>query len=209
MQMFNIPSSLFSNLMYLLLVAGVWFASLAVISPGTGLYEVLTLITLGGAGIGLFYIPINAWAFIPLILGMAAFLSSLWVRKLEGILLGISALLFSLGSVYLFQSKWDEPAVHPLLAIIVSLSTLGFYWFAIRKTIAAQRMRSIHDPSLVIGQTGVSRTAIEPVGTIYVGGENWSARSDQFIPAGAKVLVTGRKGLVLNVELVEIPQNHS
>ncbi len=207
--MLTIPSSLFSNLMYLLLVAGVWFASLAVISPGTGFYEVLTLITLGGAGIGLFYIPINAWAFIPLILGMAAFLSSLWIRKLEGILLGISALLFSLGSVYLFQSEWNEPAVHPVLAIVVSLSTLGFYWFAIRKTIAGQRMQSIHDPSLVVGQTGVSRTVIEPVGTIYVGGEYWSARSDQVIPVGAKVLVTGRKGLVLNVELVEIQLDQS
>ncbi|OGO16656.1 MAG: hypothetical protein A2Z14_09910 [Chloroflexi bacterium RBG_16_48_8] len=207
--MLTIPSSLFSNLVYLLFVAGVWFASLAVISPGTGLYEVLTLITLGGAGIGLFYLPINAWAFIPLILGMAAFLSSLWVKKLEGVLLGISALLFSLGSVYLFQSTWNEPAVHPLLAIVVSLSTLGFYWFAIRKTIAAQRMQSIHDPSLVVGQIGVTRTAIAPMGTVYVGGEVWSARSDISIPVSAEVLVTGRKGLVLNVELVDIPRNQS
>ena len=128
----TIPSSLISNLLYLLLVAGVWFASLALISPGTGLYEVLTLITLGGAGIGLLYVPFNAWAFVPLVLGVAAFLASLWVRKWEGPLLTISALLFSLGSIYLFQSTWSEPAVHPLLATVVSLSTLGFFWFAIR-----------------------------------------------------------------------------
>lgn len=207
--MFTIPSSLFSNLMYLLLVAGVWFSSLAVISPGTGLYEVLTLMTLGGVGIGLFYIPFNVWAFVPLILGMAAFLSSLWVKKLEGVLLGVSALLFSLGSVYLFQSTWREPAVHPLLAIVVSLSTLGFYWFAIRKIIATQRMQSVHDPSLVLGQIGVSRTAIEPVGTVYAGGELWSARSDQSIPPGANVLVKGRKGLILDVELVGSPRDQS
>ncbi len=205
--MLTIPSSFFSNLMYLLLVAGVWFASLALISPGTGIYEVLTLITLGGATAGLFYIPFNAWAFIPLALGLAAFLSSLWIKKLEGILLGISALLFSLGSIYLFQSTWDEPAVHPILAIVVSLSTLGFYWFAIRKTIAAQRMQSIHDPALILGQVGVSRTLIDPIGTVYVGGENWSARSEQPIPAGANVLVKSRKGLVLNVELVELPDH--
>ena len=204
--MINIPSSLFSNLIYLLLVAGVWFGSLAVISPGTGFYELLTLFTLGGAGIGMFYLPVNAWAFIPLILGITTFLSSLWIRKLEGILLGISSILISFGSVYLFQSEWDHPAVNPILAIVVSLSTIGFYWFAIRKIIVAQGMHSILDPSLV-GQTGVSRTTIDPIGTIYVGGEYWSARSEQAIPAGARVLVTGRKGLVLNVELVEIPQN--
>lgn len=199
----TIPSSLISNLLYLLLVAGVWFASLAVISPGTGLYEVLTLLTLGGAGIGLLYIPFNAWAFIPLILGVAAFLSSLWVRKWEGHLLAISSFLFSLGSVYLFQSSWNDPAVHPLLAIIVSLSTLGFYWFAIRKTIATQRARAIHDPTLVLDQIGEARTGIEPVGTVYVGGELWSARSEQIIPAGAKVRVTSREGLVLNVDMIE------
>ena len=199
----TIPSSLISNFLYLLLVAGVWFASLAVISPGTGLYEVLTLLTLGGAGIGLLYIPFNAWAFIPLILGVAAFISSLWVRKWEGHLLAISAFLFSLGSVYLFQSSRNDPAGHPLLAIIVSLSTLGFFWFAIRKTIATQRARAIHDPTLVLGQIGEARTGIEPVGTVYVGGELWSARSEHSIPAGAKVRVNSREGLVLNVDMIE------
>jgi membrane-bound serine protease (ClpP class) len=207
--MFNIPSPLFSNLIYLLLVAGVWFASLAVISPGTGYYEIFTFITLAGAAYGLLYIPINAWAFIPLVLGIALFLSSLWIRKLEGLLLGISALLISLGSVYLFQSTWSEPGVNPILAIIVSLSTLGFYWFAIRKIIASQRLHSVFDPSSVVGQIGVSRTAIDPSGTIYVAGENWSARSDQVIPVGAKVMVTDRKGLVLTVQLVESQKNQT
>jgi membrane-bound serine protease (ClpP class) len=205
--MLTIPSSLFSNFLYLLLVAGVWFASLAVISPGTGLYEVLTLLALGGAGIGLYYVPFNAWAFIPLLLGVVAFLSSLWIKKWEGYLLAASAFLFSLGSVYLFQSTWSEPAVHPLLAIVVSLSTIGFYWFAIRKTIATQRSRAIHDPTLVLDQVGEARTGIEPIGTVYVGGELWSASSNQIIPAGAKVRVTSRDGLILNVEMVEEPKN--
>jgi len=201
--MLTIPSSLFSNILYLLLVAGVWFASLAVISPGTGLYEVLTLLALGGAGIGLFYVPFNAWAFFPLVLGAAAFFSSLWVKKWEGQLLAASAFLFSLGSVYLFQSTWSEPAVHPLLAIVVSLSTLGFYWFAIRNTIATQRARALHDPTLVLDQIGEARTDLKPIGTVYVGGELWSARSEQIIPVGAKVRVNSRDGLVLNVELVD------
>jgi membrane-bound serine protease (ClpP class) len=201
----TIPSSIFSNLIYLLLVAGVWFGSLAVISPGTGVYEVLTFLTLGGAGIGLFYVTINAWAFIPLILGATAFFSSLRVRKLEGVLLGISSILISFGSVYLFRSESNQPAVNPILATVVSLSTIGYYWFAIRKIIAVQGMHSVLDPTLV-GQTGMSRTRIDPTGTVYVGGEYWSARSNQVIPAGAKVVVTGRKGLVLNVELVEESQ---
>jgi membrane-bound serine protease (ClpP class) len=201
--MFNIPSSLFSNLIYLLLVAGVWLGSLAVISPGTGYYEFLTFISLAGAAYGLLYVPINAWAFIPLVLGIAVFLFSLWRRKLEGLLLGISALLISLGSVYLFQSTDSEPGVNPILAIIVSLSTLGFYWFAIRKIMASQRLRSVFDPSSIVGQIGEARTAIDPIGTVYAGGENWSARSDQRIPVGSKVVVTDRKGLVLTVKVVE------
>jgi membrane-bound serine protease (ClpP class) len=203
--MITIPDVFLSNFLFLLLVVGVWFASLAVISPGTGIYEVLTLFTMGGVVLGLVYLPFNGWAFIPLLLGFAAFLSSLWVKKWDEALLIISAILFSVGSIYLFRSEWNHPAVNPVLAIVVSLSTLGFYWFAIRKSVAAYRLRSIFDPSSVLDQIGEVRTDLDPVGTVYVGGELWSAISERRIPVCARVRVLERKGLLLRVELVEQP----
>ncbi|NMC85494.1 MAG: NfeD family protein, partial [Anaerolineaceae bacterium] len=40
-------------------------------------------------------------------------------------------------------------------------------------------------------------------GTVYVGGEEWSARSDEMIAAGSSVKVINREGLVLIVEPVK------
>src|SRR3990172_4896955 len=46
-------STLLPNLLYLLLVGGLWLAALAVVTPGSGGYELLALLALatGGAGV--------------------------------------------------------------------------------------------------------------------------------------------------------------
>ena len=77
----SMPSALLPNLLYLLFVAGVWTSTLAVISPGTGIYELLALVTLGRTSVGLFFVPFNAWALVPLVLGLIAFIIGLWQRK--------------------------------------------------------------------------------------------------------------------------------
>jgi membrane-bound ClpP family serine protease len=52
------------------------------------------------------------------------------------------------------------------------------------------------------GTAGVVRRPLEPSGSIYAGGEEWSARSadDQPIERGAPVKVIAREGLTLVVE---------
>jgi len=46
---------------------------------------------------------------------------------------------------------------------------------------------------------GRSRTEIAPRGKVFVAGELWEAESDRRVPAGTRVEVTGRDGLVLRV----------
>ena len=53
----------------------------------------------------------------------------------------------SLGSVLLFEDDVGKAAVNPLLAIVMSMTTLGFYWFAISRIIAAQA--SVHVRSIL------------------------------------------------------------
>lgn len=199
----TVPSALLPNLLYILLVAGVWTSTLAVVSPGTGIYELLALVTLGGTGVGLFFVPFNSWALVPLGLGLIAFVIGLWQRKWENILVVTAGLLFSLGSVLLFENEAGKPAVNPLLAIVMTLTTLGFYWFAISRVVAAHRLQSTLDPALVIDQIGDVRTPIDPVGTVYVGGELWSAWADEVIPEGVDIRVKDREGLVLKVERID------
>jgi membrane-bound serine protease (ClpP class) len=199
----SVPSTLLPNLLYILLVAGVWTSTLAVISPGTGIYELLALVTLGGTGVGLFFVPFNSWALLPLALGLVAFIGGLWQRKWERVLVILAGLLFSVGSVFLFEDGFGKSAVNPFLAVVMTVITLGFYWFAISRVLTAHRLQSVVDASTVLDQIGDVRTPLDPVGTVYVGGELWSAWADEVIPSGVDVRVKDREGLVLKVERVE------
>lgn len=197
-----LESALFPNLLYLLLVAGIWLAALAVLSPGTGVLELLALMTLAGAGLGTLVLPFNLWALIVLAAGIVFYILSLRFEKFEPWLL-LSALTLSLGSVFLFDTPEPGPAVSPLLALLVSLLTLGYFWLAVRSSIKAQRTRPSLDPSNVLGKIGDVRTALDLTGSIYVAGELWTARAERPIQVGEKVRVVDRDGLLLLVEPVE------
>jgi membrane-bound serine protease (ClpP class) len=200
--MIVLGSPLFSNLLYLLLVAGLWLAALAIVSPGTGVLELLAFFALVGAGLGTLVLPPNGWAVIVLVLGAVFLVLSLKMKRVE-IWLGLSVVAFCLGSIFLFRLEEGGPAVNPLLAIVVSLMTLGYFWLAIRKAILAYQMGPTINPALVINQIGEVRTAINPIGSVYVAGELWTARAEAPIETGAYVRVREREGLILTVEPVE------
>jgi len=194
-----IDSPLFLSLLYLFLVAGIWLAALAVVNPGTGVLEILALVALGGAGLGTIFVPLNAWALIVLAIGGVLFVASLRLPRPE-IWLAFSALALSVGSVFLFQPEGGGAAVHPLLALSVSLLTLGYFWWAIRSAITAQRARPTIDPTRVIGEVAEVRTELNPIGSVYALGELWTARAEGSVRAGKKVKVVDREGLMLLVE---------
>lgn len=191
-----------ANVLYLILVLGLWATALALVTPGTGVLELLALGAIAVSGFGLLTVPFNLWALPLLILGVAAFGLSLW-RWDRGVWLVASAVFLSLGSVFLFRLPGQVIAVHPLLGAGVSLLTLGFFWLMIRKSMLAFKAPPNQSLSHVIGQTGEVRTTLKPVGSVYVDGELWSARSEKTIRVGSQVKVVGREGLILIVEQVE------
>jgi len=189
------------SLVYLLLIAGVWLAAMAIVSPGTGLLEIGAVAILVMAGIGTLQVPVDLWALAVIGVGAALFVGALrWKRT--ALWLVLSALLMSTGSAFLLGLQAGKPAVHPLLAAAVSALTVGFFWISIRRGILAQRARPMHNPDDLLGQVGDVRSALEPVGSVYVGGELWSARSETPLAVGTTVRVRGREGLVLLVDPV-------
>jgi membrane-bound serine protease (ClpP class) len=205
--MFGLDSQILTNLLYLILVAGVWLTVLAVITPGTGVLEILVLAALVITGYGAFYTPFNAWAFLILGGGVLALVLSLRRKPFE-IWLVLSALLFSAGSIFLYRLEDGRLGVHPLLAVVVSLMTVGYFWWAIRGVIEAQHQKPVQDPKAVIGQTAEVRTALDPIGSVYVAGELWTARSRELIKEGQKVKVVGVEGLTLEVSPLEENQDN-
>jgi membrane-bound serine protease (ClpP class) len=200
--MFGLDSLVLTNLLYLVLVAGVWLTVLAVVTPGTGILEVLVLAALVITGFGAFYLPFNPWAFIILGAGVLALVLSIRRKAFEPWLV-VSALLLSAGSVFLYRLEDGRLGVHPLLAIVVSLMTVGYFWWAIRGVIEAHHQKPMQDPTALVGQVAEVRTALDPIGSVYVAGELWSARGRTECAVGDKVTVVGVEGLTLDVVLAD------
>lgn len=198
--MTGLESSWMPNVYYLSLVLGMWTAAMALATPGTGLLEAGALLLLALAGVGMMIWPVNPLAFLPLAFGLAAFVLSLWQRRRAGSWLLASALLVSLGSVLLYQRPGGGAAVQPLLALVMTAATAGMFYFGVRRGIEVQLAPPTVDAQTVIGLVGEARSTVHRSGTVYVGGELWSARSEQAIESGARVRVRGLDGLVLEVE---------
>jgi membrane-bound serine protease (ClpP class) len=195
------------NLFYLLLVAGVLLTIMALFSPGTGMLELGAFFLLLLAGWGIYKIPSNFWALGLLLLGVFPFILAVR-RSGKFIYLIIALTAFVIGSTYMYQGdRWWQPGVHPLLAIVVSILSAGYLWIATVKVLEADRQRPSHDLAGLIGVTGEAKTAIYNEGSIQVAGELWSAHSHVPIPNGSMVRVTGREGLILEVEPFDYQEN--
>lgn len=192
-----------ANVFYLCLVLGAWTAAMAMATPGTGALEGLSLALLGGAAVGMLVWPVNALAFLPLILGVAGFVAAVIRRRGSPWWLLGSAVLLSLGSIFLYEAADGGPAVSPTLALIMTALTVAFFWFGVRRGIEVQLAAPTVDAERVIGEIGEARSPVHRTGTVYVAGELWSARSESPIEQGSRVRVLGLDGLVIDVEPAE------
>jgi membrane-bound serine protease (ClpP class) len=189
------------NVAYMLLVTGSVLALLALFSPGTGLLEVGALFILVLAGFGIYNQPINWWALAVLVLGVVPFVLALrrWRRWW---LLGVSLAALVVGSMFLMRDPNGGPAVNPFLALFISAVSVTFLWVVGHKSLEAMGLKPLNARESLEDQLGEARTDIRGEGTVYIGGEEWTARSDEFIPLGARVKVVRREGLVIYVEAV-------
>ena len=190
------------NVAYLVLVIGFVLGVLALFTPGTGILEIGALFAIFLAGYAVSKLPINLWALIVLIVGVVPFLFAL--RKYKHWVWLVPAIVsIVIGSIFLFKLESGAPAIHPALAAVVSIVAVGLLWLVGRKGIDALRMNPAQDLRGIIGMVGEARTDISKEGTIYVAGEEWTARSVKVIRAGKAARVVGREGLVLLVEPVQ------
>jgi membrane-bound serine protease (ClpP class) len=190
------------NVAYVILLAGVFLAFLAVITPGTGLLEIGALFCFLLAGYAVYNLSINAWALLILFLSIAPYIFSVQKQN-RLIFLGISILMVVVGSVFLFDSEDSWFSVNPILALIFSSLIAISLWWAIRKSIDVIHSRPAHNLNGLIGQVGEAKSVIHQDGNIYVAGELWSARSTGEIPAGSQARVLQRDGFTLVVEKVD------
>lgn len=187
------------NIAYLVLLASVLLGFMALVSPGTGLFEVGAFFCIALAGYAVYNLSFNWWALVLLVLSLVPFIYAIQKPNRE-MYLGLAILLIVVGSVFMFPRAEGQATVNPFVAIAASALVAGFLWIAVRKSIEAGNMRPSHDLDALVGKLGEAKTKVQDDGSVYVGGELWSARSDSLIPSGSPVKVIRREGFILVVE---------
>jgi membrane-bound serine protease (ClpP class) len=187
------------NVAYLILLGGVLLGLMALVTPGTGLFEVGAFFCLALAGYAVYNLSFNGWALVLLVLSIVPFIYAIQKPKRE-LYLGLSILLLVIGSVFMFAVDGWKPAVNPFVALITSGLLSAFLWIVVRKTAQAAEARPVHDLETLVGSIGESKSKIHEEGSVYVAGEMWSAKSDSPIPDGSSIRVVRREGFILVVE---------
>ena len=186
------------NIGFILLVLGalgiyVEFSSPGLIFPGV-LGGILVLLGLSSLSI----LPIN-WAGVALLVLAVAFFVLEAKFTSHGIL-GIGGTICMILGALLLVNGPPEVRIHLLTALAVSIPFALITMFLVAIVIRARRNKVLTGSSGMIGEIGVSRTALEPEGQIFVHGEYWDAVASTHIPAGAQVRVRAVSGLKLLVE---------
>ncbi len=191
------------NVAYVLLILGFLTAVLALFSPGTGVLEIVALFALAIAGYEIVNLNINLWALALMGVGIVPFVAALRApRNARPPLIAAAALAFVIGSTFLFRGESWLPVVSPVLVLLLAPLAIGGTWWLTTKSIEAVTTRPVFDLDRLIGMSGQASSDIRGQGTVYVNGEEWTALSKSFIPAGSPIRVVRRKGLALEVEVL-------
>lgn len=182
------------NVVYALLIIGLWAAAAAFYVPGTGLLEAAALICLALAVAGLTRQPVNVIGVILIVVAGVLFIVDL---KVQSVALTVGAAIsLVLGSVFLFPPAEDMQRISPWLIGGVTLASLGFFSLALAAVVRVQRMPAKMSTEALVGQSGVVTAPIDPTGTVQIGSELWTAIADEgeSIDAGEEVEIVDLEG---------------
>jgi membrane-bound serine protease (ClpP class) len=162
------------------------------------------------AFIGLGALPLNVGGLLLVILAFVLFGLELTVTS-HG-LLGVGGVIcLALGASALFTGPIDPfgPVVRVAMPVILTSTATAAILMAL-VVYGALRSRGMAAPigmagtaaAVPPGSLGVVRRPLEPVGSVYAGGEEWSARSadSQPLRRDTPVRIVARDGLTLVVE---------
>ena len=102
--------------------------------------------------------------------------------------------MFDIGA---WLSEWLRD---PWLIAIVTIGTVAFLASTIIWGIRAHRQQVLAGREELVGKTAEVRIALDPKGTVFIDGEQWTAVSEESrVEPGEEVLITRVDGLTLYV----------
>lgn len=192
------------NIVFLLLTIGVQAILIELSSPGGWVAGFIGVVCLALAAYGLGILPVNWFGLIFLAVAFVLFVLDIKAPT-HGALTAAGVVSLMVGALVLFNSPGvpSFQRVSVPLVVGVSLATGGVFFIVLTFALRAQRAPIRMGQESMAGRTGVVRTSLDPVGSIYVGGEQWTAelvdRTQRSAP-GERVEVVRVEGLRLFVK---------
>lgn len=195
---------------YVLLLAGIYGLILEAFHPGTFLPGVVGGICLLIGLYALQLLPVSYAGLILMALGIALLLSEVFVPMAGALGVG-GVIAFVLGSIMLFRT--DVPGYTVNLGVIAGIACCAIVMLGLllRLVMRARRARTFYGDEQMLQTTGELLQSVTAGGEgwVRIGGERWRARCEAALPAGTRVRVVSRQGLLLQVTAARAGEGES
>ena len=195
------------NIAFILLMVGTYGLFFELQNPNfvTGILGALAIIL---AFIGFGSLPLNVGGLLLIGLAIVLFILEHTVTS-HGLLTigGLVCLALGAAALYTDSGSPTAPVVAVGLPTIVAVvgATAAFMGLIVVIGVRSRRLRGTPGTvgvAVASGTVGEVRTPLAPIGTVYAGGEEWSAKSadEQVLQRGTPVRIVRQDGLTLIVE---------
>jgi membrane-bound serine protease (ClpP class) len=190
------------NIAYILMMIGLAGLYFELASPGAVLPGVVGAMALILSFFAFQTLPVNYAGILLILLAVVFFILELKVAS-YGMLsvAGIASLL--LGSLMLFHQGEGGIGVAVTVLLPSVMMVSGFFVLVAWLVVRAHAARSRSGAEGMVGEIGVVKKALNPMGKVFVHGELWHATAASPLSAGTRVRVKRVRNLLLEVEPVE------
>ncbi len=179
------------NLIVILMSIGVLGITIELWSPGLILPGTVGAISLIIGLFGLQVLPVS-WAGVLLLLLAAGFFIAEMFVVSHGALALAGAVAFVIGSLMLFDPAGESYQVSLQVALGVAAVMALMVGLVVAKLVQVRRAEVVTGQEELIGQVGIVRQTLDPVGLVFVHGELWRATTaGEAIGPGRQVRVEG------------------
>lgn len=188
----------------LLLIIGIYALIFGLTSPGMGA-EVVGVIALVLALIGLGVLNINYFGVLLIILGILFFIAEI-LTPTYGILGAASVICIVLGIITLYEEPLMPRDFYRDFYMFAGGFALGLgavVTYAVIKILQLRKERKKIGAEAILGEKGEVVEFSEGEGFAKIHGEIWRIESEDELKKGDKIIVVGREGLTLKVKKYE------
>jgi membrane-bound serine protease (ClpP class) len=192
------------NVAFILLAIGALALYAEFNHPGAVIPGTVGVVFILLAAFALNLLPVR-FAAIVLILGAFVLFALEAKFATHGVLTIGGIALLVIGGLLLVDAPIPEMRVRLATALAVSIPLGLITAFLMSIAVRARRNKVVTGEQGLVGEIGITQSALSPTGKVFIHGELWDAVANVNIPAGERIVVRHVDGLTLHVEPLTVP----